>query len=259
MARPLSSPDEGRALLTKMIGLSVVGHLLVGAAQPGFFSGRKRPLPPRALKLVQERPADQDDPKLAAERLEKLVQSRLSDVNRLSEGTSPSPLAGGRSAAQLSLSASVGVPKLHDAELPNAQGPWGAGASATPVGGGSWASAIDLTNITSAAQGNPVLLSYFGAIRWQIQRAANEGRWISETLQDDGVVYVGFAISRTGAIHSASVISERSTASTGLQESALKIVRSAGPFPPLPPSVAAASEAMAVVVPIEFVMTPPSG
>jgi hypothetical protein len=44
-----------------------------------------------------------------------------------------------------------------------------------------------------------------------------------------------------------------------LQESALKIVRSAGPFPPLPPSVAASSEVMAVVVPIEFVMTPPSG
>ena len=51
----------------------------------------------------------------------------------------------------------------------------GSGASPElPAGNASRAAVVDLTNLTEAAQGDPVLLSYFGAIRERIQRSANQ-------------------------------------------------------------------------------------
>ena len=114
-----------------------------------------------------------------------------------------------------------------------------------------------MTNITLAAQGNPVLLSYFGAIREQIQRIANEGTWVSGVGQPGGgVVYIGFVIGRTGAIQSASVIVDRSVPLPPLQAAALRIVQLSGPFPPFPPSIASAEDAIALTIPIEFVESP---
>ncbi len=124
------------------------------------------------------------------------------------------------------------------------------GSSAGPRGTGAWETAIDLTNLAAASQGNPVLYAYFGAIREQIQRIANTHAWLPEDGINPGTVYVGFIIGRTGAIESVGVVSERSVDSSILQRAALGIVKASGPFVALPPSFDEPS--MAIVVPIEF-------
>ena len=108
---------------------------------------------------------------------------------------------------------------------------------------------VDLTNIEEAAQGNPVLLSYFSAIREQIQRAAAQRDWLGPG-STKGLVYVSFVLSADGQIHGLNVISERSVASPILRDIAVRIVHSAGRFPPFPPSMAQSSTT--VVVPLEF-------
>ena len=45
------------------------------------------------------------------------------------------------------------------------------------------ASIVDLTNLVDAARGDPVLLSYFSAIREQIQRTANAQAWVTGELR----------------------------------------------------------------------------
>ena len=115
---------------------------------------------------------------------------------------------------------------------------------------GAWETAIDLTNLAAAAQGNPVLYSYFGAIREQIQQTANTQNWLPQGASDPGTAYVGFIVSPRGTIESTSVVPERSVDSPLLQRTALGIVKASGPFPPFPPSFT--DDSMAIVVPIEF-------
>lgn len=113
-----------------------------------------------------------------------------------------------------------------------------------------WRSAvIDLTNLMQAAQGNPVLLSYFSAIREQIQQTANRETWLAGS-QAQGLVYVSFALSADGQVRQVSVVRERSVKSSVLQDIAERIIEAAGPFPPFPPSMAEPSKL--IVVPLEF-------
>ena len=112
-------------------------------------------------------------------------------------------------------------------------------------------SVVDLTNLVDAARGNPVLLSYFSAIREQIQQTANRQAWLTGT-STEGLVYVTFVLSATGAIREAQVVVDRSSGAAALREIALQIVTTAAPFPPFPPSVTEATKT--VVVPLEFLL-----
>jgi len=110
---------------------------------------------------------------------------------------------------------------------------------------------VDLGNVADAAQGNPVLLSYFVAIRDQIQRTANRQTWMANGGAE-GLVYVSFVLSSTGQIQSVASLQDRSIASSTLQEMAVRIVKSAGPFAPFPPSVSESTKT--VVIPLEFLL-----
>ena len=114
------------------------------------------------------------------------------------------------------------------------------------------ATIVDLTNLVDASQGNPVLLSYFSAIREQIQQAANSRTWLPEA-GSEGLVYVSFELDSSGTIRGASIVSDRSAGATALQDAALRIVQHAAPFPPFPPSMPEASKT--IVVPLEFLLS----
>jgi protein TonB len=112
-------------------------------------------------------------------------------------------------------------------------------------------SVVDLTNLVDAARGNPVLLSYFSAIREQIQQTANRQAWLTGT-STEGLVYVTFILSATGAIREVQIVTNRSAASAALRDVAVQIVKTAAPFPPFPPSVTEATKT--IVVPLEFLL-----
>jgi TonB family protein len=111
---------------------------------------------------------------------------------------------------------------------------------------------VDLGNVADAAQGDPVLLSYFIAIRDQIQRAANRQTWSAQGA-GHGLVYVTFLLSANGSIQSAQSVRDRSVALPTLQAMAVTIVKSAGPFAPFPPSVPGGSKT--IVIPLEFLLS----
>lgn len=112
-------------------------------------------------------------------------------------------------------------------------------------------SMIDLTNLVEASQGDPILLTYFSAIREQIQHAANRQTWLEETT-DQGLVYISFVLTSTGAIQDAVVVSERSVPRDVLRSAALRIVKAAAPFPPFPSSITEPTKL--IVVPLEFLL-----
>ncbi|HEX9780272.1 MAG TPA: energy transducer TonB [bacterium] len=108
---------------------------------------------------------------------------------------------------------------------------------------------IDLTNLIEAAQGNPVLLSYFGAIREQIQRSANAREWLTGEEQE-GLVCVSFVLRSDGSLKDRVIVASRSVDSAALRDIAMRIVEAAGPFPAFPPSME--GESRTIVVPLEF-------
>ena len=238
-------------LLLKMFGLSLALHIVVMGTQ-AVRAGK--PQPPelrRVLHLAKESRSMREEVRPKTE-LRRRIRAKLADV-AVPSVSSPRAVAAGVEPSQLPL------PDLPQAARLGATGPGaqtsgrrGSGASAA-TRDATWASAIDLTNITAAADGDPVLLSYFSAIREQIQQAANGQSWVPEEAREEGVVYVAFVIASSGDIQSLSLAADRSTGSSVLQEAAVKIIQSAGPFPPLPPSFVANSPSMTVSVPIEFV------
>jgi TonB family protein len=108
---------------------------------------------------------------------------------------------------------------------------------------------IDLTNLVEASRGDPVLLSYFGAIREQIQRTADQRAWMAAE-ERGGLVYVSFILNAGGSVQGPAIVDDRSAHSKLLQDIALRIINEASPFPPFPPSMAQASKT--IVVPLEF-------
>ena len=145
----------------------------------------------------------------------------------------------------------VGIPGAGGFEFGDRLGQGGGGGQ----GGGSGQTrspVVDLTNLAEAAQGNPVLLSYFSVIREQIQQTANKRTWMTGQERVEGIVYLSFVLSPKGRIQSAAVVPERSVSSSALQGVALNIIKAAGPFPPFPPSMDEPSKT--VVVPLEFLM-----
>lgn len=112
---------------------------------------------------------------------------------------------------------------------------------------------VDLTNLVEASRGDPVLLSYFSAIREQIQQTANRRVWLTGE-RSEGLVYVSFLLNSSGSIQDAEIVGSRSVAVESLHGVALRIVKAASPFPPFPPSMTEASKT--VVVPLEFLLGP---
>ncbi|MBI4341803.1 MAG: TonB family protein [Candidatus Omnitrophica bacterium] len=110
---------------------------------------------------------------------------------------------------------------------------------------------VDLTNLIDAAGGDPVLLSYFSAIREQIQRTANHQAWVHEQF-DEGLIFVTFVLSASGAVQGVQVAADRSVPSAVLRDVAVRIVKAAAPFPPFPPSIAEANKT--IIVPLEFLL-----
>ena len=108
---------------------------------------------------------------------------------------------------------------------------------------------VDLTDLVDASHGDPVLLSYFGAIREQIQQTANRRQWLSGSATQ-GLVYISFDLASNGSIQRVKIITDRSVPSETLQDVALTIVKTAAPFLPFPPSMAEPSKT--IVVPLEF-------
>ena len=113
------------------------------------------------------------------------------------------------------------------------------------------ASIVDLTNLVDAARGDPVLLSYFSAIREQIQRTANAQAWVTGE-SGEGLVYVSFILTAGGQLQGTSIVPERSRGEPALWDAALRILKTSAPFPPFPPSVAEPSKT--IIVPLEFLV-----
>lgn len=111
------------------------------------------------------------------------------------------------------------------------------------------AAVVDLSNLVEASHGDPVLLSYFSAVRERIQRTANQQTWMSAEASE-GIVYIAFLLTAQGQTMSPRALPERSVSSLRLQEIAVQIVAASGPFPPLPPSLQGAPKT--IVVPLEF-------
>jgi hypothetical protein len=144
--------------------------------------------------------------------------------------------------------------------LTGVRDPGGAGSSnvwGSPLAGsgagGTLANAIDLTDIVSAARGDPVSLTYFGAIREQIQRVADGQNWLPDGKPSGGLVYVSFMVDRQGRIQSARPAAEEPEVLAALGDLALQIVKASAPFPEFPPSFD--QQSLAIRVPLDFSTT----
>ena len=222
--------------------LSLLGHTAVLGAQLIVPGWKYHPRPLKPPKLVYEPDTPQEQSQWSREFSR--VRAPLGEAPGPSAPPSADPLIGyepeglGSQALEAAMTVRVGTASGESTPF------------AGPEGDGAWASAVDLTNLATASQGDPILYTYFRALREQIQHTANAQAWVPAEADASGVVYVGFVIGRTGAIQSAAILSERSADSPTLQGAALDIVKAAAPFLPFPPSFQEAAKA--VVVPIEF-------
>ena len=235
--------DPGDRLFLTAITLSMVGHLVVvGIQLIRLKRSRRPPTLQEATAVVYEHDA-------LTHEVQQL-HDQLAQASQRSEAAPSAPALQVRLPDRMSIggsgtfsgvgshgpSVSVGLEAGRSPSLPDIASP-------------SRAAVVDLTNVVEAAQGDPVLLSYFSAIRERIQQTANHQAWFSgETTQ--GLVYVSFVMSSTGQVQSASVVADRSVSSRGLQAIAMNIIKAASPFPPFPPSFNLPQKT--IVVPLEF-------
>jgi TonB family protein len=77
---------------------------------------------------------------------------------------------------------------------------------------------------------NPSYISYYQLVREKIRRLAYQNYTRTET----GEVYLSFVISRDGSLEEARMVQERSSPNTYLQDTALKSIKEASPFPAFP-------------------------
>lgn len=239
-------------LLTATLSVSLLGHVIVSvlplAPMPVPRTERAR-----RLKLVPKEPAQFAKRRSQVSELRETAQARLSQ---------PPPALPGGFEPSGALPPSAGsivvrpVMGLEAAVSDSGQGGGSRSALAPPSAARMPSGVIDLADLQAAA-GNPVLLSYFGALREQIQQVANTGSWPTAIGSDAGLVYISFVIQPKGTLRAASVMPDRTSASQALRDAALRMVTSAAPFPPVPPSYLKESPEMTVLVPIEFSQTRP--
>ena len=242
-----SSPTDSERWLTLALGVSLLGHAAVLGAQ--LFALWWRGPAGHPVTLIYDR---EPVPRVAAWSPQEVVSPKvqLKELARsmtVTVSSAPGQMPDIKAGQQIIFG--MPSPKSEAA----GHGP-GAGRThlmpEASAGTGAWAAAVDLTNLAAAAQGDPVLLSYFGTIREQIQRIADAKEWAADGSLRAGIVYVGFVMGRDGALQSASVVPERSSASAQLCQVALQIVRSSSPFLPFPPSFKESSKT--IVIPIQF-------
>ena len=191
----------------------------------GFSASRLRPVTP--LEVIYE-----------SDTLHRKLQHLEEQLVRAKRDTALAPLT----AASLSDHTQIRIP-----ERPALT----ADTTVSPLMMPGRAPVVDLANLADASGGNPVLLSYFGVIRDQIQRTANNRAW-STGDTTEGLVYVSFVLTATGSVHSVAILSDKSVPSDRLQDISLRIVKTAAPFPPFPPSIQEPSKN--VIVPLEFLL-----
>ncbi len=238
-----------RRFLSLAVGLSLLGHLVVfRAALVRGLSSFSKPLATRFKLVYEERPAGavvRPMPQVAP-----TVPVRYITIPTLSAGASAAMRGG--AGVQLAPSAeSVGDQALLLA-LGNGEGMGGMANNPLSVGGGA---VVDLANVAASARGNPVRLTYFSALRDQVQQMANSRAWIPEAAAAGGIAYVRFVLERRGTTSSIELLVEQSTASPALGDAAVRIVRAAGPFPPFPPSFT--DSTLTILIPIQFVFGSP--
>lgn len=225
------------------LGCSLIGHVLLLGVPLAQWHWKMPIAPDRPLEVVYD----------SGGGAQPTLQRLQRQVAQLSQ---PSHAPGGAQAP---------APKIRIPDRPVAGfSPFGDGSGGRPGGGSGAAGAlaggplgrtpvVDLTNLVDAAQGDPVLLSYFGAIREQIQRTADRQKW-AIGRSPGGVVYISFTLTSDGKIGPTTILDTRSAPSVSLQAVALGIIQAAAPFPPFPPSMAEPSKT--IVVPLEFLVTP---
>ncbi len=211
-----------RGLLTAF-GLSILFHLAVLGWGLLPLAWLNRPLSRAAIRVVYE-PA-------SARQEERQLQAQLTKARRAAIA-GPSPAAA-RSRPHIHVASR---PLLIEAKTL---------AEIMP----QRSSVFDLTNLVDASRGDPVLMSYFAAIRQQIQRSANSQAWLGEA-DGEGLIYVSFLLASSGSIRDVATVPNRSVPSQQLRELGMRIVRQAAPFPPFPPSFQEAAKT--IVVPLEF-------
>lgn len=85
--------------------------------------------------------------------------------------------------------------------------------------------AVDIDKIN-----NPSYISYYQIVREKIRRSA----YSNYTGIETGEIYLSFVISSNGSLKETRLIAEKSTPSAYLEETALKSIKGASPFPAFP-------------------------
>jgi TonB family protein len=255
--------DEGMPRpLILALSISLACHLLGFGAQLAFGQRWVRPrMSADRLDVVYEyRPGG------AAEAMQERLRHAAPEPSSAPSTSAPAPVIriperamlgmgrGGPGAADGEEGEGLGgLLELGQGTSGRLRGAGGGGSGAAGDESGAMRSpVVDLTNLVEAAQGDPVLLSYFSVIRERIQQTANRQTWLAADQGAQGVVYLSFVLSRDGEIASASVLPDRSARSRPLQDIALTIIEASSPFPPFPPSID--EPAKTVVVPLEFMV-----
>ena len=247
-AQPLSPEASADRLFLVTIGLSLVGHVAVFGAQLATGGWTEWSQPKTPVKLIYE-PETEERSRWAATADPDRIQVRFQDAPEPTRIAATATLGAGDRPATMDMLPPDFVPQATTGE-----GVGGGELLSVAAGSGeTWSAAVDLTNLAVASQGNPILYSYFGAIREQIQRTANAQAWF-QGEQAGGVIYVGFVIDRNGVLERASVVSGRSVESPGLRDVAVRIIEASSPFLPFPPSFQETTKA--IVVPVEFSVAP---
>lgn len=227
LARPALTPAQlTDRIFIAAFALSFIAHLILLASRfiglPGVSHPRTRLKP---LGVIYEQVAAQEELRTLQEQLARVKRDTTSSPSPSPDGTRPQV----RIPDRPSLTAGQTLADIMPDRV----------------------AVVDLTNLVDAARGDPVLLSYFSAIREQIQRAANNQAWVQQR-SDEGLVFVMFVLSNSGAVQSLQVAPDRSTPSAVLRDVAVRIVKAAAPFPPFPPSIAEPSKT--IIVPLEFLL-----
>lgn len=239
---PHGSPPRSvwdRSFLLLAVGLSCTGHaLLLGICSLRLTAQVRRLAPAAPFKLVYEDAAERQPRSVAAEAL------------RRSTGRITIPAPGALTSQALDRGTKWKWPGSRSI-LDSGGERAGSASEASASFGSGRDGTIDLTDVTAAAQGDPVRLTYFSAIREQVQRTADSRDWVAGQAPAGGLVYVQVVIDRTGQADAITVLPDRSRASPTLSETAARLVTAAAPFPPFPPAFH--EPRLTVLLPIEFV------
>ena len=206
-------------------GLSLGAHLILLIGQAVSFSWLPQPRNLKPLDVIYEQETAKEELRVLQEQLARIKRDTTS---------SPAPTATGAR------------PQVRIPDRPSLM----AGQTLADIMP-DHTLVIDLTNLVDAARGDPVLLSYFSAIREQIQRTANNHVWV-QPEQDEGMIFVSFVLSAGGFVDAVQVAGDRSASSTTLRDVAVRIVKAAAPFPPFPPSIGEPNKT--IIVPLEFLL-----